>query len=105
MELYYKLYYKGFVTDMKEIIIDEKIIAKIFILSKKYESKQYDNWIPAWHGTEFKYLESIVINGLKLPGKKLNDGTIIQTKYIPLIDKVDGIKNWENAIFASQNIY
>ena len=104
MELYYKLYYKGFVTDMKEIIRDGRIIAKIFILSKKYESKHYDKWIPAWHGTEFKYLESIVINGLKLPGKKLNDGTIIQTKYIPLKDKVDGIKNWENAIFASQNI-
>ena len=104
MELYYKLYYKGFVTDMEEIIKDEKITAKRFILSKKYESKYYDNWIPAWHGTKFKYLESIVINGLKPPGGKLKDGTIIQTKYIPLKEKVDGMQNWENAIFASQNI-
>jgi hypothetical protein len=75
-----------------------KILPKVWeIISKK--------WIPAWHGTQFKYLESIVENGLKLPGSKLKDGKYTPNpKDIPLKDEVSGIKHWENAIFASQNI-
>ena len=120
MELVYKLYKKGFISDYIEIK-DEisdfwdsskkeiKVVAKKFICSKKISLKIWDTiskkWIPAWHGTKFEYLESIVENGLKLPGTKLKDGTFTQyPKDIPLKDKVLGIKNWEKAIFASQNI-
>ena len=44
------------------------------------------------------FLESIVENGLKLPGTKLKDGKIQKPKDIPLKNEVFGIKNWENAI-------
>ena len=36
----------------------------------------WHKWIPAWHGTKFEYLESIVENGLQLPGTYLNSGFI-----------------------------
>ena len=78
--------------------------------SKRILPKNWDiiskKWISAWHGTKFKYLESIVENGLKLPGSKLKDGKYTpKPKDIPLKDEVSGIKHWENAIFASQNIH
>ena len=79
-------------------------------MSKKNLPKNWDiiskNWISAWHGTKFKYLESVVENGLKLLGTQLKDGNFTQNPvYIPLKNEVFGIKNWQNAIFASQNIY
>ena len=82
------------------------VVVKKFIFSQKNSDINYKNWIPAWHGTKFKYLESIAENGLKLPGTKLKDGTYTpKPKDIPLVNEIEKIKNWENAIFASQNIY
>ena len=119
MNLIYKLYNKGFISDYfeikKDIFTDKNYIrknevaVKKFICSRKNLPTNWDiiskNWISAWHGTQFEYLESIVENGLKLPGSRLKDGKYVpKPKDIPLKDEVSGIKNWENAIFASQNI-
>ena len=115
MNLLSKLYNKGLISDYIEIesyIVEdfpkEKkcVVVKKFIFSQKNSDINYKNWIPAWHGTKFKYLESIAENGLKLPGTKLKDGTYTpKPKDIPLVNEIEKIKNWENAIFASQNIY
>ena len=107
MDLYYKLYNKGYVSNIKEIKSEEgEIFLKQFIISHKFGQNKYDNWIQAWHGTKFKYIESIIINGLKLPGTKLKDGTLVTESYdIPLNIEVDHIKNWGKAVFSSDNIY
>ena len=90
MNVISKLYKKGLISDYIQIDgIDksdfrfpygiEKIMVKKFICSKKNLPKNWDiiskNWISAWHGTKFEYLESVVENGLKLPGTLLKDGT------------------------------
>ena len=107
MDLYYKLYNKGYVSNIKEIKSEKgDVFLKQFIINHKFGQNKYDNWIQAWHGTKFKYIESIIINGLKLPGTKLNDGTHLTVSYdIPLNIIVDNIKNWGKAIFSSDNIY
>ena len=107
MDLYYKLYYKGYVSNIKEIKSEEgEIFLKQFIINHKFGKSIFDNWIQTWHGTKFKYIESIIINGLKLPGTKIKDGTLVTESYdIPLYIEVDHIKNWGKAIFSSYNIY
>ena len=110
MNLIYKLYNKGFISDYfeikKDIFTDKNYIrknevaVKKFICSRKNLPTNWDiiskNWISAWHGTQFEYLESIVENGLKLPGSRLKDGKYVpKPKDIPLKDEVSGIKNWE----------
>lgn len=65
-----------------------------------------NQWITAWHGTNYKYLDSIIKYRLQPPETKLEDGTIApKTKYIPDEIEIEGIKNWENAIFAMGDIY
>ena len=113
MKLYYKLYNKGLVSGLIQFTKEDKYRHNNYIAIKKFIITQrnlpfnyYNTWIPAWHGTKFNYLESIVENGLRLPGTKLKNGIITQSpNNIPFREDVLGIKNWENAIFASQNIY
>ena len=58
----------------------------------------------AW--ANYKYLDSIIKYGLQPPEIKLEDGTITpKTKYIPDEIEIEGIKNWQNAIFATGDIY
>ena len=70
-------------------------------------TKKYGNWIPVWHGTKFKNLESIIKNGLRPSGTKLSDGTTINplSTHIPLNETFSGIKNWAKAIFVSPSIF
>ena len=80
---------------------------KIICLGKNYKDFYHKTktWIPAYNGTKYKYLESIVEYGLKIPGTKLPNGLKTQKPiYIPLNDNVSGIKNWESAIFVSPSI-
>ena len=70
-----------------------------------YQEKYTKNWISAWHGTKPEFIESIIENGLKLPGTKIKDKIIKIKSYTPLKDNEFGIKDWENAIFASKNIH
>lgn len=119
MKLYNKLYFDGFTSrfiqikaeydsnlfSLNNLPYERLMIQKILIYRNKYP-EQWNKWIPAWHGTKFKNLESIAKYGLHLPGQKLEDGTIVENpKDIPLKDEIFGIKNWEHAIFASSNIY
>jgi len=120
MDLFCNLYNKGLATRIIQsknpykygglcsynytppIHISEK---RILILNNNLPL-DWNNWIPAWHGTKFKYLESIIEYGLKLPGSYLENRNITpNAKDIPFTNEVLGINNWENAIFASPNIH
>ena len=60
----------------------------------------------AWHGKNHENLESIIKYGLKLPKSKLENGKITsQPRVIPEKEEVDGIKNWEKAIFVSPSVF
>jgi hypothetical protein len=67
----------------------------------------YKDWIPVWHGTKFRFLESIIKNGLKPSGTKLKDGTSINPLpgHIDINKTVAGIKNWAKAIFVSPSLF
>jgi len=73
MKLFFKLYNKGLVSDIIDVKYEGEIVAKKFIISQRYLKKDYNliakNWIPAWHGTEIKYIESIIKYGLKNQGQ------------------------------------
>ena len=79
MNLFHDLYKKGYVSNIIPIKKKDKIVAQKLICSKSllpYNSSEiYKNWIPVWHGTKFRFLESIIKNGLKPSGTKLSDGT------------------------------
>jgi hypothetical protein len=105
--LFNDLFNKGLVKDFIQFQDKDKNknIAYIFPLSQKDYKKDYNNWIGAFHGTIYQNLDSIIKYGLNIQGTKLKNGKITpKTKYEhPKI--VNGIKNWENAIFASPTIY
>ena len=111
MDLFHKLYYKNLVSNIVPIKKNGEIIAQKLICSNKILPKNwlqlYKNWIPAWHGTKFKFLESIIKNGLKPSGTKLEDGTAINPLpgHISLTATVSGIKNWAKAIFVSPSLF
>jgi hypothetical protein len=64
-------------TTKDNLVIGKKIIRHNGNLPEYY-TKDEDNWIPVWHGTEFKSLKSIMKHGLKLPGTKLENGLEIK---------------------------
>ena len=111
MNLFFKLYNKGLVSDIIEIKDKKEIVAKKVIISEKYLKKGYNlitkKWIPAWHGTKVEYLESIIKYGLHKPGTKLSNTEMTPQNNHDL-DKykniVDHISNWPDAIFASPRI-
>ena len=60
-------------------IIAKKIICKLNNLPWEYNiSDVSENWITAWHGTRFQYLESIAEIGLKPAGGKTKEGKEIK---------------------------
>ena len=93
LELFHNLYNKGLVSNIVPIKKEGEIIAQKLICSQKILpnnwSQIYKNWIPAWHGTKFQFLESIIKNGLGPPRIKL----------------VSGIKNWAKSIFVSPSLF
>jgi hypothetical protein len=111
MELFHKLYNKGLVSNIIPIKKNGEIIAQKLICSQNilpYNwSTIYKNWVPAWHGTKFRFLESIIKNGLKPSGTKLADGTTVNVLpgHISLDATVSGIKNWAKAIFVSPSLF
>lgn len=103
-------------TRIRELILnsDKDIIMELFhnlLCSKSILPYNWSeikkNWVPAWHGTKFRFLESIVKNGLKPSGTKLDDGTKINPLpgHISLTATVSGIKNWAKAIFVSPSLF
>ena len=67
----------------------------------------WKKWIPAWHGTKFENVESILRNGLKEAGSRIIDGEMITPKdnHIQFGVKVNNVNNWANAIFVSPSIF
>ena len=111
MELFHNLFNKKLVSNIVPIKKKGEIIAKKLICSKNILPKNWSNiykdWIPAWHGTKFQFLESILKNGLKPSGTKLSDGTTINPLpgHISIDQTVSGIKNWAKAIFVSPSLF
>jgi hypothetical protein len=111
MNLFHYLYNLGYVTNIVSIKKRGKIIAKKLICSPKilpeYHNQIYKNWVPAWHGTKFRNLESIIKYGLKPSGAKLSNGSFINPhpNHIKLNSYFNGFHNWARAIFVSPSIF
>ena len=85
MNFFQNLYQKGLVTNIVPIKSKDngKLIAQKLIISPKFLPKNWkkikNDLLPAWHGTKFEFLESIIRNGLKPLGTKLPNGKVINT--------------------------
>ena len=100
-EIIRSIFNQRLISNIIPIKYKSKIIAQKLLLNNN-NPRNYMNWIPAWHGTKIENLESIIKYGLKSQGTKLPNGKIVpKTKYPPLKQYVLGIKNWEQAIFAT----
>ena len=76
MELFYKLYNKGLVSNLirtKNHYVEDYTDVIRFIVPHKNLPLDFDKWIPAWHGTKFKNIESIAEYDLKLPWKSIKE--------------------------------
>ena len=88
-----------------------EIIGKKIIRDESYFPNNYKNykedWIPAWHGTKFSSLKSIMELGLKLPGTILPNGSEIKplAGHIDRYVEVNNDKDWAKGIFVSQSIF
>ena len=81
MNLFHNLYSEGLVSNIVIIKKKDIVVAKKLICSNNSKndfSFINKNWVPVWHGTKFRFLESIVKNGLKPSGSQLKDGTKIE---------------------------
>ena len=65
------------------------------------------NWVPAWHGTKFNFIESILKNGLKESGSFVQDfGKIApQHDHIQVGVRFNNLNDWSQAIFTSPSIF
>lgn len=83
MNFFHELYSKGLVSNIIPIKKQGKIICQKLMVSKDLLPYNYlsinKNWVPVWHGIKYKFLESIVKNGLRPSGTKLNDGKTNKT--------------------------
>ena len=113
MNLFHDLYNKKLVSNIVPIkskdngkIIAKKLIVAPSLLPKNWSSLK-GGMVPAWHGTKFEFLESIIRVGLKPSGTKLPDGKVIKTLpgHYTLDDTIAGVKNWAKAIFVSPSIF
>jgi len=112
-KLYQSLLSKNIATKLIPIslngnIIAKKIICKLINLPKKYNLEEVENeWLTAWHGTNYNVLESIAEIGLKPAGGKNKNGEEIQVCYnhMSQTSTVDEVKNWGRGIFVSPSIF
>mgnify|MGYP002626075222 CR=1 FL=1 len=108
---YHNLHMKGFVSNLVPIKNGNKIIAQKMLCLPGFLKKDYlyliHNWIPAWHGTKLKVLESIADYGLLPAGSKLGNGISIRVNsgHIPLEKSLFEIKEWGKAVFVSPSIF
>jgi len=65
------------------------------------------NWIPAWHGTKYNCIKSILKNGLKESGSILKDFGEIKTRddHIQDNETFNNIQNWSKAVFTSPSLF
>jgi len=64
------------------------------------------HWESVWHGTKFKYIGSILRNGLMASGTRLPSGDLIKPPagHFQLGRDYFGFKNWARAIFLSPSV-
>lgn len=102
---------KGFARKLELVKYNDEIIGKRILRSEKKLPNDFDyinrNWSTAWHGTKYKFLESIMNYGLRPSGTKLENGEEINpiAGHIKLNKKVQNIENWAKAIFVSPSIF
>ena len=110
MNLFHDLQLKGLVSKIIPIKKHKEIIAHKLLCSS-FSTRNIlninKNWVPGWHGTKFKFLESIVRYGLRPSGSKLENGASVNVNpgHIPLSHTVSGIQYWAQAIFVSPSIF
>ena len=108
---YQDLLSKGLVSNIIPIKKKGKVICQKIIVSQHLLPDNFSQinreWIPVWHGTKFRFLESIIQYGLKPSGTKLSNGNRISPLPGHISEKatIDGIKNWAKAIFVSPSIF
>ena len=106
-----KLIKKKIANSIIFIYYGKEIIGKKIMRNESYFPNNYknykENWIPAWHGTKFSSLESIMELGLKLPGTILPNGSEIKplAGHIDRYVEVNNDKDWAKGIFVSQSIF
>ena len=111
MHLYQYLFKNNLVVKMipikkNDVIIAQKILCPSGLSQKEYtEISKY--WHPAWHGTKFQNIESIIRYGLRPSGSKLPNGASINVNegHIPLNIEISGIKRWGMAVFVSPSLF
>ena len=83
-----------------------KFIPSFQILPENFQEVR-KNWAPAWHGTKFNCLESILKNGLKESGSIIKDfGEITpQSDHIQVGVKFCNLNDWSQAVFTSPSIF
>ena len=83
-----------------------KFIPSYKILPPNFQEVR-KNWVPAWHGTKFNFIESILKNGLKESGSIIEDfGKITpHSDHIQVGVQCNNIKDWSQAIFTSPSIF
>jgi len=106
-ELYKKLIKKNLALSLIPIYIKGKIVAKKILCKLNNLAELDKDWITAWHGTNFKNLESIVEVGLKPAGGKLKNGKEIHVhaSHIARVKTFNEIHDWANGIFVSPSIF
>ena len=111
MLLFQDLHNKGLISNIIPIKKKGKIIAQKMLcpagLSQSNFFELNKNWVPAWHGTKFQFLESIIRYGLRPSGSKLSNGITINVNkgHIPLGYSISGIQQWAKAVFVSPSIF
>ena len=96
------------ISDKHGYILAKKITCKLKNLPNIYNLYDVNKkWIPAWHGTNFTCLESIVKTGLKPTGDKLAGGEeiVVSVHHIKRDKTVRNVKDWATAIFVSPSIF
>ena len=102
---------KGLARKLEIVKYNGDIIGKRILISDKKLPKDFDkiskSWNSAWHGTKYRFLESIMKYGLRPSGTKLENGNEINPLegHIKLNKKVQNIENWAKAIFVSPSIF
>ena len=111
MNLYQYLFNKNYVVKIipikkKDVVIAQKLLCPSGLSQQKFIQIS-QNWTPAWHGTKFQNLESIIKYGLHPSGSKLPDGAKININegHIPLDYELSGIKQWGKAVFVSPSLF
>jgi len=111
MNLYQYLFNKNYVVKIipikkKDVVIAQKLLCPSGLSQQKFIQIS-QNWTPAWHGTKFQNLESIIKYGLHPSGSKLPDGVKININegHIPLDYELSGIKQWGKAVFVSPSLF